>query len=195
MSSVSFTGVLKPLFHEIDDCDNFIFCVDIPGILNNGPACLMQTQQTFRDLIENLAPSKFMRMLNLIGRTEPRLAYAATKSDLVLDRDQLDSLLKDFAGPFNFAGIRTAFFTCSACVSSEMKSLDGKNVLVGRNCDPADDPVNAGKLLSLPGELPYEWPANWDPAHYNFPEIAPKPGSAIRPPEQVNLNKIFEFII
>ena len=75
-----------------------------------------------------------------------------------------------------------------------MKSLDGKNILVGRNCDPADDPANAGKLLSLPGNLPEEWPPNWDPADYNFQEIAPKPGSAIRPPEQYNLDKIFEFI-
>ena len=187
--------VLKPLFREIDGCDNFIFCVDIPGILNNGPACLMQTQQTFRDLINNLAPSMFMRLVNFLGGTRPRLAYVATKSDLILARDRLNDLLEDFARTFNFKGIREAFFVCSACVSSEMKSRNGKNVLVGRDCDPADDPLDAGKLLSLPADLPNEWPPNWDRADYNFQEIAPKPGSAIRPPEQFNLNAIFEFIL
>lgn len=180
--------VLKPLFREIDDCDHFIFCVDIPGILNNGSSCLLQTQLTFKDFIETLAPSRFMQLLDFIGRNPPRLAYAATKSDMVSDPDQLKWLLKDFSGPLNYAGIDREFFTCSACVSSEQKSRNGKNVLVGND---SDDPA---VILTMPEQLPKEWPNEWDPVDYSFPEIAPKL-YAIRPPDQVNLNKIFDFIV
>ena len=180
--------VLKPLFREINDCDHFIFCVDIPGILNNGPSCLLHTQLTFRDFIEALAPSRFMQLINFIGRNPPRLAYAATKSDMVSDPDQLKCLLKDFAGPLNYAGIDPQLFTCSACVSSEQKSRNGKNVLTGND---SDDPA---VIITMPEHLPKEWPNEWNPVDYSFPEIAPKL-YAIRPPDQVNLNKIFDFIV
>ena len=182
--------VLKPLFREIDDCNHFIFCVDIPGILNNGASCLIHTQQTFKDLIEDLAPSNFMRLINFFGRKKPRLAYVATKSDLVLDKDHLKCLLEDFAGSMNFAGIRKEIFTCSACISTETKSRDGKNIMVGNDSD------NPAVILTLPEQLPSEWPNEWNPDDYCFPDIAPrKLRSALRPPEQDSLDKIFDFIV
>lgn len=180
--------VLKPLFNEVDDCDNFIFCIDIPGILNNGPTCLMNTQQTFKDFIGVLAPSKFTRIMNFIGRNYPRLAYVATKSDMVWDKDALEMLLEDFIGPFNFAGIQKKCFVCSACESSEEKSRNGENILVGTDCD------NRQKLITLPKKLPAEWPAKWDPTEYDFPEIAPKL-YAFRPPKQYNLNEVYNFVV
>ena len=182
--------VLKPLFREINDCDHFIFCVDIPGILNNGTSCLIHTQQTFKDLIEDLAPSNFMQLINFIGRKKTRLAYVATKSDMVLDKDHLECLLKDFAGSMNFVGIRKQHFICSACKSSNEKSRGGKIILVGNDSDNPDD------ILTLPEQLPSEWPNEWNPDDYCFPDIAPrKPRSALQPPEQDSLDKIFDFIV
>lgn len=158
--------VLEPLFDEIDDCENFIFCVDIPGILNNGPACLNDTQRTFDDFIEYFAPNIFGRWLHNIGN-KPRLAYVATKSDLVLNKDNLKKLLMEFS--VGFEGFEVEYFTCSACVSCK----EG-------------------------GDVPFdEWPTGWEPGVY-FPEVEPPKhtGDAVaRPPRQVNVNKILDFIM
>lgn len=181
--------VLKPLFQEMKECDNYILCIDIPSILNNGAACLRYTQQIFKSFIEWLEPKKFVQFLDKLGLNPPRLAYVATKSDIVLDKNHLECLLKDFCSPLNFAGFSQMLFTCSACKSSERKEWNGKDVLVGKDCDAVD-----GNLLLEPDELPSEWPDSWDPETYLFQEIAPKLYS-IRPPDQYNLNKIFEFIV
>jgi len=182
--------VLKPLFEEINRCDNFIFCIDIPQILNNGPTNLLYTQETFLDFIKHLAPGKFKQVRDKLAFNPPRLAYVATKADIVIDKDHLESLLKDFCAPMHFAGINQKYFICSACISSEDRmTKNGIKVKVGRDLD------NPNNLLVEPHELPSAFPANWDPDTFSFQEIAPRPQYAIRPPEQVNLNKVFEFIV
>lgn len=183
--------VLKPLFDEINDCDNFIFCVDILNILMSGPELLLQTQQEFKDFIAHLAPSKLGRWVNRIGNNPPRLAFVATKSDMVssANKDKLDFLLKDFAEPLVASGMKYRRFICSACISTEERCDEqGAIRLIGRD---SDAPQNS---IELKGDLPEYWPDQWDGGDYIYPEVVPCI-SATRPPKQNNLNKLFEFII
>lgn len=166
--------VLNPLFKKIDACDNFIFCVDIPGIINCGPACLNYTKQTFKDFIRYLAPNGFMQKLN--GKKhKPRLAYVATKSDMIEDKDNLEKLLKSFNA--NIAGFEEAYFTCSACVSTD----SGETL-------PWDKwpRFDSGRVRD-----------DWKPGVY-FPEVAPPKytGESVdAPPMQINLDHIFDFVM
>lgn len=178
--------VLKPLFDEIEDCDNFIFCVDVLNILMSGPELLLQTQREFRDFIEHLAPSKLGRLLNLVGNNPPRLAFVATKSDMVPaeDKDKFKYLLKDFSEPLVAAGVKHRYFICSACVSTEMR----EDQLIGRDFENPQDHI----LIQC--NLPESWPDQWNGEDYLTPNVAPVV-SVTRAPEQVNLNTLFEFIV
>ena len=183
--------VLKPLFDEIDDCDNFIFCVDILNILMAGPELLLQNQREFKDFIEYLAPSKFGRWLDRIGNNPPRLAFVATKADMVTsgNKDNLKYLLKDFAESLVASGIKYKHFICAACISTkEMEDVYGQRKLIGRSCD------NPQNEIEISIDLPEYWPDNWDGSKFSFPEVIPVI-SAMRPPEQVNLDNLFEFVI
>lgn len=183
--------VLKPLFDEINDCDNFIFCVDILNILMSGPELLLQTQQEFKEFIAHLAPSKLGRWVNRIGNNPPRLAFVATKADMVssANKDKLDFLLKDFAEPLVASGMKYRRFICSACISTEERCDEqGAIRLIGRD---SDAPQN---YIELKGDLPECWPDQWDGGDYIYPEVVPCI-SATRPPKQNNLNKLFEFIV
>ncbi len=183
--------VLRPLFSEIDSCDNFIFCVDILNILMSGSGLLLQTQREFKDFIDSLAPAKFIRWMNHIGNNPPRLAFVATKSDMVSreNKDNLGFLLKDFVHSLMSSGIKYHRFICSACVSTELKECsDGQIKLVGRDRDDPKTEIEVGS------KLPELWPDQWDIEQYRFPEVAPVI-SATRPPKQKNLDKIFEFIV
>ena len=108
-----------------------------------------------------------MRILN--GKNQPRLAYLATKSDVVKDKDNLEKLLKHFNA--NVAGFEEAYFTCSACVASETGD-----------------------------SLPFvKWPANgWGEAGVYFSPVPPPKytGESVdTPPMQINLDRIFDFVV
>lgn len=178
--------VLKPLFDEIDDCDNFIFCVDILNILMAGPELYLQNQREFKDFIKHLAPGKLGRFLNRIGHNPPRLAVVAPKSDMILstEKDKFDRLLDDFCKPFIPSSVNYKRFICSACVST----VEQSGQVIGRDQDNPQDHI------VLTGLLPEYWPDQWKGEAFNYPEVAPEV-SVGRPPTQINLNKLFEFIV
>lgn len=183
--------VLKPLFDEVDDCDHFVFCVDILNMLMSGPELLLQNQREFKDFIQHLQPAKFFQFINRLGKNPPRLAIVATKADMVTSRnkDRLQYLLKDFAASFPISGIHFKHFICSSCVSTqEMEDAKGKRTLVGNSVD------NPEQTVELDLELPEYWPDTWDGGDYALPEVAPRL-SAMRPPEQINLDQVFQFIV
>jgi predicted YcjX-like family ATPase len=183
--------VLKPLFSEIRSCDNFIFCIDILNILMSGPELLFQTQREFKDFIDTLAPSKFIKWRDFIGRNPSRLAFVATKSDLVASdyKDNMSFLLKEIVEPLERSGINYRHYICSACVSTQIKqSHTGQKQLIGKDRDKPESAI----LLQC--AIPECWPDTWDPYSYCFPEVAPVI-SSMHPPQQVNLDNIFEFIV
>ena len=177
--------VLKPLFREIDDCYNFIFCVNIFDILNDGPLSLDYYRNVFKALIDEVKPGKFMRGFNKIGRNPPRVAYVATQSDRVSDKKRLENLLSLFANPLRNKGIGITdiILTCYACRSSKKQG----EILMGKDCDNPDQPK------PLPDNLPNDW-SDWNPKDYNFWEIAPQIDKN-QPPKQYHLDSLLEFIV
>ncbi len=182
--------VVDPLFSEIGDCDHFIVCVDVLNLLAAGPARLLQEQQEIRACLESVAPSFFGRLLTKLGAGGNRLAFVATKADLVdaANKDRLQALLRDFARPLVPEGVRCGQFITAACVSSEYKEKDGERVLTGW------DAHHLGVELRLDYQLPAAWPDDWAPGDWRFPEIVPQL-SLVRPPRQVNLDAVFEFVV
>ena len=182
--------VLKPFLKEVDACDNFIFCVDVFRTLESGPYDLFLRQREFREFVEHFAPAKFKRIFNKIGKNPPRLAFVATKADMVVNRnlDNLRSLLKDFAKPIEVSsGIEYGYFTCAACVSTGV-SPDGTVIGEKAICD---------EQISIDGNIPERWPdrKNWKNWTYKWPrDMKPKvPSSSV--PKQRELNHLFEFIV
>ncbi len=121
----------------------------------------------------------------------PKIAFVATKADLVASshRDRLERLLQEFIDSVLPPGIPYHTFICSACVSAEeRKNQNGETVLIGR------DPENPENSIEFDGKLPEHWPDEWNCSEYEFPIIAPKI-PALNPPEQLNLDRILEFML
>lgn len=183
--------VLKPLFREIDDCDHFILCVNIPGILDRGPERMLYEQWLFENFMDELKPSKFIRFRDRCLRNPPRLAFVATQSDRDSSKNHnnLKYLLEQFVlGTKIISGVKAEYFTCSACNSFE----DNQNGdYIGHNLRNNDEI----KKSNCPA-IPSAWPNDkdgWDKAQQNFPELVPIIKD--RKPRQDGLNIIYEFIV
>lgn len=182
----------KTYFREGEDND-FIFLIDIPGILNSGRGRLLRLRQDFRDFIQFFLSNRFSCQKNMKKSSSyhPKIAFVATKADLVASshRDRLEGLLREFVDSVIPSEIPYQTFICSACVSSEeRKNQNGETVLIGK------DPENPEKTIEFDGKLPEHWPDKWNNSEYNFPVIAPKI-PALDPPKQLNLDRILEFML
>ena len=185
------------MFKEIETCDHFVFCVDIFNILEAGASCGMQLlqhqQREFREFVQHLAPETFRRIMNRIRlkSARPRLAFIATKADMVSGKnlENLSYLLKDFASPASsFSGIDVGFFTCSACVSTEINQST-EDVICQELYNGKYEQLRIE--ANLPESFPdsSNWPKNIFPKKMK-PIIPPS-----QPPSQKNLDKLLEFLI
>lgn len=184
--------VLKPLFEEIHECDNFIVCIDILQLLASGSGLLLQTRYEIKSLFDYLIPGKLKHIFNTIGSNPPRLVFAATKSDMVLpsQRDNLKYLLEDLVNQMRSSRIKTEYFICSSCVSTKQgKNKKGEEMLIG-------DDIDSGKTIEVAVHLPDKWADRWGRGEYIFQEVSPYRNiSAVNPPQQVNLDRIFQFVV
>ena len=183
---------ISEYFNEGENND-FIFLIDIPGILKSGRGRLRRLRQDFREFIHLFLSNRFSHQKDMKKSApyHPKIAFVATKADLVASshRDRLEGLLREFVDSVLPPGIPYQTFICSACVSAEeRKNQNGETILIGQ------DPENPEKTIEFYGKLPEHWPDKWDSSEYNFPLIAPKI-PALKPPEQLNLDRILEFML
>ncbi|MBQ9788801.1 MAG: YcjX family protein [Lentisphaeria bacterium] len=176
--------VIKPLFDEINSCDNFIVCVDIFDILNAGRQALYKCEYEIKTFFDKVKPNKFMSLYNHIGKNPPRIAFVATKSDLVTGEnlDKLNTLLDKLVLRCKSKDIKSKSFTCSAFRSTR---IDERGTVIGM-CDD-------GNNYEVVAKLPNEWPLNWSSEQYCFWTVSPGDYNNA-PPAQTNLDKIFHFI-
>lgn len=200
--------VLKPLFGEIDDCDGFIICIDIFDILVNGPSKRSQVISEVDKFFNLIKPRKFAKylvqihdivkglsrgMLELPFGRKPKVAYVATKSDMALrydDMDKLEHLLEDIVCHSNQSSlVDTKLFTC--CAAKCYECTDDE---VFYKINGATKPMG----IEYWPKLPSRWPnrnVNWYEKYKNFFIPAePLQKSVNEPPEQDNLNKVFDYI-
>lgn len=213
--------VLKPLYAEIDDCDNFLVCVDIFNILASGPGRFYQVRGEFDNFFEMIRPGRFCRRMidiqkalnaikvgkllpNSVQAKPPKIAFVATKSDMAYDSDEKNKLLKLLERFVNSATntsyVNSSFFTCCS----------GRSIIY----DYKSDKIVFLKEVDSDGEgsrisevhLPVDkWPAlpdgwkcesDWDISLYREftrPRFPLCPGYG-EPPEQDNLDRLFDFI-
>lgn len=199
--------VLKPLYNEIDECNAFIFCADIFEILMSSHVRYSMLRENNSVFLKTVRPKKFMSFLqNIKLIRKPKMAFVATKSDLLHGNDinSLMNLLKDlYRAPGE--NVDNRYFTCAAIRAAYYDS--NHDAVVGyikpellkewgiQHGDETPYEVISGKF-----GFPQKWPSSkkWAEFKDNFNCM----GSFIKPPilridtppEQTNLDELFDFI-
>jgi len=207
--------VVLPFLDSLKSCHSLVVLVDVMMLLAGGVGMYDDNRQILRDLFHVLDPGetamqKFGRNLAKVFLPHDlrpgwinRVAFVAPKLDLVhpSDRDRMLRLLKSMVGKLaeNRDGLKYKFFNCAAVVSTKLlPSANGERKMVGV-------PYRGeGGLKIAPGgsqsftvsELPDDWPIRWHPGDFAYPEVYPAmPARKDCPPEQINLEKVFDFVL
>ena len=201
--------VLKPLYREIDDCDSFIICVDVFNILVSGLSRFYQVKGEIDIFFQMIRPKKFGETLITIQKAAnaiklgrilpkswqakpPKIAYVATKSDMAIPsvcKNRLHTLLQELVRSVNNSSyVNTKLFTCCAGKTFDYDTDKDQIVFFSDKGE-----VHAARE-KWP-ELPTSW-KKWDNARYRgfLRKGRPLQLVAGTPPEQDNLDKLFDFI-
>jgi predicted YcjX-like family ATPase len=195
--------MVQPFLSALRSCNSLIVLVDVMMLLAGGVGMYDDNRLILQDLFRVLDPGE--NAIQTVGRhlakvflpheLRPgwihRVAFVAPKLDLVhpVDRDRM--LIRD--------GLQARFFNCASVVSTKvLPGSAGERLLVGV---PYRD--SSGKRM-LPGPeqrfvvsaLPDDWPADWAPGRFAYPEVYPTvPTRKDCPPDQINLNAVLDFVL
>lgn len=208
------TEIVVPFLNALRSCHSLIVLVDIQMILAAGVGMYDDNRQILRDLFQVLDPGE--SMVGRVGRNlanlflphswRPgwitRVAFVAPKMDLVhpSDRDRMELLLKRLVGKLaeDRDGLHARYFNCSAVVSARMLPSEQGRVLVGipyRDAEGRRLTPGAEQQFTV-SELPDDWPQNWQPGQFTFPEVYPAvPNRKDCPPDQINLDRVLDFVL
>lgn len=209
--------VVVPTVAAFRSCTALVVLVDVTMLLAGGVGMYDDNRQIVRDLFDVLAPgenkvfgpvARGLSKVFLPHEWRPgwitRVAFVAPKMDLVhpLDRDRMSLLMRRMVERFatDRDGLHHRFFNVSSVVSTKALPAEpgGPRVLVGtplRGADGRKVPA-AGEQRFTASELPDDWPLEWPPGRYAFPEVYPRmPARKDYPPDQVNVDKLATFVI
>ncbi len=208
--------VVKPTVLALKSCTALVVLIDVTMLLAGGVGMYDDNKLILRDLLDVLAPGEHpllgplargLSKVFLPHQFRPgwitRLALAAPKLDLVhpTDRDRMLALMRRMVEKYadNRDGLKYEFFNVSSVVSTKVLPADqGARQLVGvplRDSDGRKLPPGPEQRFTV-SELPDDWPIDWKPGRYTFPEVYPRmPTRKDYPPEQVNLDKLASFVI
>jgi predicted YcjX-like family ATPase len=207
--------VVVPFLHALKSCHSLIVMVDVTTLLAAGVGMYDDNRQILRDLFHVLDPGE--NVAEMVGRhlaklllphqIRPgwitRVAFVAPKLDLVhpTDRDRMLGLLRRAVGKLaeNRDGLKYQFFNCAAVVSTRvLPDPEGKRMLVGipyRDADGRRIPPGVEQRFAV-SAVPDDWPLNWGPGQFSFPEVYPLvPARKDCPPDQVNLDRVLDFVL
>jgi hypothetical protein len=98
----------------------------------------------------------------------------------------------------NRDGLKHQFFNCAAVVSTKVLPADGGQALVGipyRNAEGKRIPPGVEQRFTV-SAVPDDWPLNWGPGQFVFPEVYPLvPARKDCPPDQLNLDRVLDFVL
>ncbi|HXD88472.1 MAG TPA: YcjX family protein, partial [Urbifossiella sp.] len=208
--------VVRPAIFALKSCTALIVLIDVSMLLAGGVGMYDDNKLILRDLLDVLAPgehplfgpiarglSKVFLPHQLRPNWITRLAFAAPKMDLVhpTDRDRMLGLMKRMVEKYadNRDGLKYEFFNLSSVVSTQVLPVEsGKRMLVGvplRDGDGKKLPPGPEQRFEV-SALPDDWPTEWRPGQFAFPEVYPRmPMRKDYPPEQVNVDKLATFVI
>lgn len=186
--------IVAPLFESFNECDQLLFLVDIPFILNAGVHRYNDTVAILEAWKDILKPSKWYNPFSHLKK----VAFICTKADLVSkeDDDQLCGLLHEMGAIVRkqHPELKLDAFVTSAWISTEEIS---PHVLTGKRSvfhpDETDEQRNAPWFVT---PVPNTWPTNWKKGEYSYPRVEPEPlKNRSKPPKQYGMNGVFAFII
>jgi predicted YcjX-like family ATPase len=207
--------VVEPFLAALKSCHSLVVLVDVMMLLAGGVGMYDDNRQILRDLFHVLDPgespletvwrhaAKVLLPHDLRPGGITRVAFVAPKLDLVhpADRDKTLSLLKRMVGKMaeNRDGLRYQFFNAAAVVSTKLlPGAEGERWLVGvpyRDADGRKIPPGAEQRFRV-SPLPDDWPADWRPGQFAYPEVYPTiPTRKDYPPDQINLAKVLDFVL
>jgi predicted YcjX-like family ATPase len=207
--------VVIPFLHALKSCHSLVVMVDVPTLLAAGVGMYDDNRQILRDLFQVLDPGE--NVAEMVGRhlakvflphqLRPgwitRVAFVAPKLDLVhpVDRDRVLGLLKRMVGRLaeNRDGLKHQFFNCAAVVSTkQIPGGEKDRALVGipyRTADGKKIPPGPEQRFTV-SAVPDDWPLNWGPGQYVFPEVYPfVPARKDCPPDQIGLDRVLDYVL
>ncbi len=207
--------LVEPFLLALKSCHALVVIVDVMMLLAGGVGMYDDTRQILHDLFRVLEPGE--TAVQTVGRhlakaflphqLRPgwihRVAFVAPKLDLVHpnDRDRMVRLLRQIVGKLadNRDGLKAKYFNSASAVSTRLLPAEsGERLLVGipyRGPDGRKIPPGAEQRFRV-SELPESWPTSWQAGMFHYPEVYPKiPMRKDAPPEQINLDKILEFVL
>lgn len=191
--------LVRPLFENLAESQSMIVLVDIPSLLLGGVDRYNDNRQIVLDLFETMqgdsSSGKLLKQLRFWSPALQRIAFVATKADLVrrsdLETGRLKSLLRDMNGRAKnlLPDAEVEWFACSVCVSTtQMDNGKLRGVLFEGN------PKRVAMEFDV-SPLPEEWPSDWDQESYQFPSVFPRPPRNYQtPPRHRSLDAVFDFV-
>ena len=191
--------VVIPVIADLSHAHSVIVLVDIPSLLLGGVDRYNDNREVVLALLEAMqGHSGIGKMLGKLWFWSPavqRVAFVATKADMVrksnLDQGRLKFLLRSMTRRARdlLPDADVDWFDCSSCISTTQMDDDKL-----RGVPLCDNPERL--LMEFPvSSLPEEWPNDWDPNSYQFPNVVPRPPRNRQiPPRHRNLDAVFDFV-
>ena len=195
--------VVVPLFRELMSAEGLVVLIDIPTLLVAGDQRFWDDRQLTVDLLRAMChETTSARILRELGLKRSgflkRVAFAASKSDLVLEDDLRDGRLLALLRSMTARAVQQVrpsidvkWFTCSACVST--RSGSRPNTIIGQT-KPGPYSSERHEMEFEVSRLPEEWPHSWKLDDYQFRHFWPRvPENFMIPPSHRNMDNIFSF--
>lgn len=193
--------VALPLFKELAECDRMVILVDIPYLLNGGVGRYNDNRQILLDLFDILRfdsslGAKIMRIIKVWRKPLSRVAYVASKADMVhpddIQNGRLEGLLRQMTSrTVNLMSkVQMDWFVCAACQSSRRGTAPGQLIA-------ALDYNNPGhrEMEFKVSPVPESWPADWKAGDFRYHHFYPQTVANIQsPPKHLGLDQVFAFI-
>lgn len=209
--------LIFPLFSALKESDRLCILVNIPEILQSGVGAYNDHVDLLRQVVAFCSPQQgaYRSILQSIYKTVgkvliddkyrpggiDKVAFVATQADRVRveDMSRLAGLARELHihSTRSLPGVQMRM-EAFACVAVQATNDVGKGHLQGRLMSRPARPSDAVPKVEeyRVSSLPNEWPPNWNPEEFVFPDVWPKFNQNRNiPPEQTGLDRLFNYLI
>ncbi|KPK75629.1 MAG: hypothetical protein AMJ79_10555 [Phycisphaerae bacterium SM23_30] len=194
-------------------CSHQVVLVDVLNILKSGVEAFNDARRCFDSILEVYRYKKrYGRLIDLLAGllffrvSINRVSFVATKADQATraNRNNLRALLEELVCSRHeylrydtAAGVGFFFAAAHRSTQDKIKEYNGRelSVLMGRHAEKGPDE----ERLYYPGEVPPEWPEQWDPQEqaYRFGDFLPRalPGRDGAMFDNINLDEVLWYML
>ncbi len=196
--------VVEPVFEHLWSADRLLVLVDIPSILNSNEQRLNEERRLLEMLFKNLKPPTWWQWITTSRKELKRVAFVATKADIIYPKDRpgLKLLLRAMAGRYADAAELESndveYFVCSAIECALKGDAEYEMRAFWRQPDKTlkEQLFYVDPLPRAPTDPDaYRFPDEWAKGAFRYPKVMPRmPKSETNNPRQFGLDAVFKFI-